>query len=757
MKNGPKLNNGEMMSIIKQIPCSENEYLILVLMEKLRDEQLIGKLNLFGGNDEVLFHSGGPITKKSTKSILIGPSNFRFKAKQPSKKILLPNSQDVNPIEGKIILGPKPPNLIWNVEKWNNNGWDFFNSVEGESLSRSLVNLEEFLPNFITSPGTCCGVFAYELCQWTQPWQLINPPNEDTIIGILYSIDRWVIHDREKEIIEIGSNEDEEWVKKVFKVINSIENLEQIHPKWPKENSTIQTKDVSNLSDKEHIDKIKKVKSAIRSGELYQLNFGRKWKGELREEPWDLQLRLAKENPAPWSCFIFSPDLNFCICSSSPEILIKGENGVFSTSPIKGTKARGVNEEKDQELIKELINCPKERAEHLMLVDLEKNDMTKFSKYGSIFRKSFQVESFSQVHHLVSDIYGEIRDGLDIWSVLEAIFPGGSITGCPKTVTIASIDQLEKEPRSFWTGSAGIFHHKNRSISMNILIRTLEAHKNKSKWEGIIQAGGGLVIGSNPKNEVEEAKLKAAALRKVAGWIKNESIEHFPSKNLTNLTLQKKTYSKKSQRVGKVSIWPKKFDKFGKNVAFIDNLDSFSWNIINELAMKGANVCVIPGRQNSPTFIEIMENLTPTHFVIGPGPGEPRVSKLSIEIASNAIIGKCPPLLGICLGHQAIGVAAGWELIKTPDGAVHGEVHQIENLGSSIINIEQNMTRYHSLTLIERKNENNKLKVVLKLKGKKDSVMGIEHEMFPIFGVQFHPESEESEGNGELFENFLKY
>ena len=756
MKSGQKLNNGGIMSLKKQIPCSENEFLILGLMEKLRESRLIGELNSFGANDEVLFHSGGPITKKSTKSILIGPPDFRFKAKQPLKNILPPNSQTVDPINGKIVLGPKPPNLIWDVEKWNGEKWGIINTATGKSLASSLKEIENYLPDFVSSPGTCCGVFAYDLCQWTQPWQLINPPKENEIIGILFSLDRWVIHDREKGVIEIGSNYDEKWVKSVYNLIDSIEDLKNFSPKWPKK-TVKKIEEASNFSDKEHVEKIIKVKSAIKSGELYQLNFGRKWTGELIEDPWTLQLRLAKENPAPWSCFIFSPDLNFCICSSSPEILIRGEKGTFSTSPIKGTKPRGVNKERDLDLINELINCPKEKAEHLMLVDLEKNDMTKFCKYGSVFRNSFQVESFSQVHHLVSDIYGEVREDLDLWDVIEAIFPGGSISGCPKTVTIASIDQLENEPRSFWTGSAGIIHHKNKSLSLNILIRTLEGHKNNSKWEGVVQAGGGLVIGSNPENEVEEAKLKAAALRKVTGWIKSESIKKYPRKNLSNLTLQESTHSKQTQKIGTVSTWPNKFNNSGKNVAFIDNLDSFSWNIIDTLATKGANVCVIPGRQNSPSFLEIMNTIAPTHFVIGPGPGVPSVSKLSIEIASNAIIGKCPPLLGICLGHQAIGVAAGWEIVKTPTGAVHGEIHQIENLGSSLVNLEYNMTRYHSLTLIERRKDNNNLKVVLKLKGEEDSVMGIEHEFFPIFGVQFHPESEESEGNGEIFENFLKY
>ena len=205
-----------------------------------------------------------------------------------------------------------------------------------------------------------------------------------------------------------------------------------------------------------------------------------------------------------------------------------------------------------------------------------------------------------------------------------------------------------------------------------------------------------------------------------------------------------------------MTIWPEKLSLAKKMVAFIDNLDSFSWNIINELVINGANVCVIPGRKNSPTFNEIIQKLSPTHIVIGPGPGSPLISELTMEICSNALKGKSPPLLGICLGHQAIGVAAGWEICKTPTGAIHGEVHEIEDCGSSLANFNNKMTRYHSLTLVKSKLNECELKIVAKIKNENDSIMAIEHEKYPIFGVQFHPESEESQGDGEIFKNFLK-
>ena len=189
----------------QRFSCSDNEFIILGLMELLKKNKLIGESNIFGGLDELLFHSGGPVSKKSSKSIIIGPPKFRFLAKQPSREKLPKNKMEIDPLNGNLILGPDPPNLIWEVEKWEVEKWILHDSIEGATLSKSLQKLEKFLPNNDIAPGTICGAFAYDLCQWTQPLRLINPPNENSLIGILFSIDRWIIHDRENKFIEIGA------------------------------------------------------------------------------------------------------------------------------------------------------------------------------------------------------------------------------------------------------------------------------------------------------------------------------------------------------------------------------------------------------------------------------------------------------------------------------------------------------------------------------------------------------------------------
>jgi anthranilate/para-aminobenzoate synthase component I len=180
----------------------------------------------------------------------------------------------------------------------------------------------------------------------------------------------------------------------------------------------------------------------------------------------------------------------------------------LNTSPIKGTRPRGATAEQEKELRFEMLNDEKERAEHRMLVDLMRNDLGSVCAVGSIKVERFDVEAYATVQHLVSQVTGNLSEGVTSLDALQAVFPGGSITGCPRTVVCATIDELEARPRSFWTGSIGWFDAHSGASAWNILIRTLIAHKTKKQWHGAIAAGGGITIGSSPTNEVEEAKWK---------------------------------------------------------------------------------------------------------------------------------------------------------------------------------------------------------------------------------------------------------
>ena len=168
--------------------------------------------------------------------------------------------------------------------------------------------------------------------------------------------------------------------------------------------------------------------------------------------------------------------------------------------------------------MQELLLDEKERAEHRMLVDLERNDLGRICEPASVHRTEFRLQALSEVQHLVSDIEGRIRSDASPGEVLDALFPGGSITGCPKLTATAIIDAVEAAPRGFWTGSAGWIEPHTGDQHWSILIRTLEARLEEGHWLGRVLAGGGIVIDSDPEREALETEWKAASLRRAAGW-----------------------------------------------------------------------------------------------------------------------------------------------------------------------------------------------------------------------------------------------
>ena len=198
----------------------------------------------------------------------------------------------------------------------------------------------------------------------------------------------------------------------------------------------------------------------------------------------------------------------FDVLSFSPESFIKIDDGVIQTSPIKGTRARAKNKAQDSTLKKELINSTKDKAEHLMIVDLLRNDLGKICQIGSIkVKELYSIKSFPTVHHMVTKILGKIKNDISEVEIIKAMFPGGSITGAPKENAMKIIDKLENDNRHIYTGSAGYICN-NGDMSFNICIRTLLRFNNTYEY-GI---GGGIVWDSNTKDEWNEAHQKSEIL-----------------------------------------------------------------------------------------------------------------------------------------------------------------------------------------------------------------------------------------------------
>jgi anthranilate synthase component 1 len=196
------------------------------------------------------------------------------------------------------------------------------------------------------------------------------------------------------------------------------------------------------------------------------------------------------------------------VISSSPERLLRARNGGVETRPIAGTRPRGPNLQADEPRRTELLSHPKERAEHIMLIDLERNDLGRICKPGTVEVDEFMVvETYSHVHHIVSNVSGRLLDGVSPGAMIRAIFPGGTITGCPKVRCMEIINELENRPRGAYTGAMGYFNHDG-SGDLNILIRTMTTVDRTLTFA----TGSGIVADSDPMRELEETQAKAKGL-----------------------------------------------------------------------------------------------------------------------------------------------------------------------------------------------------------------------------------------------------
>ena len=252
---------------------------------------------------------------------------------------------------------------------------------------------------------------------------------------------------------------------------------------------------------------IKVVRDYIIAGDVFQVNISRQWQYKLVKDIDAAQIykKLKKSNPAPFSALANFE--NYSIISSSPERLFCVNGNTIQTRPIAGTYPRGRGAF-DKKLKKQLINHPKERAEHIMLLDLERNDLGKVCKYGSIcVDEIMTLESYPYVHHIVSNIRGKLKINITIKHLISALFPGGTITGCPKIRCMQIISELEKVPRQAYTGSIGYISSNGR-IDFNILIRTIV----KQNLNLSLRTGAGIVFDSNFQSELEETKHKAQGL-----------------------------------------------------------------------------------------------------------------------------------------------------------------------------------------------------------------------------------------------------
>jgi anthranilate synthase component 1 len=265
------------------------------------------------------------------------------------------------------------------------------------------------------------------------------------------------------------------------------------------------------------LDGVARVHEYLRAGDVFQVNLSREWRAMFARAPVPAELyaRLRHANPAPFAGLLqwhTEEGQIWAVASSSPERLLETRGSHVQTRPIAGTRARIAGDDETAR-IRELIGHVKERAEHVMLIDLERNDLGRICVPGSVVVDELMaVESYAHVHHIVSNVCGQLRADITPAQAIRAVFPGGTITGAPKVRTMQIIHELEDRARGAYTGALGYLNH-NGDMDLNVLIRTLEQHDRDVR----LRAGAGIVADSNAQHELEETCAKARGLLRALG------------------------------------------------------------------------------------------------------------------------------------------------------------------------------------------------------------------------------------------------
>jgi len=262
----------------------------------------------------------------------------------------------------------------------------------------------------------------------------------------------------------------------------------------------------SNFTREEYLAAVSQTKEYIAAGDIFQVNISQRFQAPLQISPWELYVRLRQINPASFAAYL---DYGTgYVVSASPEKFLEVSDGWVQTRPIKGTRPRGATPEEDQRLVQELLDSEKDNAELMMIVDLERNDLGRVCRFGTVRVPELVVlESYPTVHHLVATVTGQLAEGRGNIDLMRAVFPGGSITGAPKVRSMEIIDELEPTQRGIYTGDIGYLGFDGQ-MQLSIVIRTIIATGGNAYY----QVGGGIVADSQPAAEYQETLDKGKAL-----------------------------------------------------------------------------------------------------------------------------------------------------------------------------------------------------------------------------------------------------
>ncbi|WP_291841883.1 aminodeoxychorismate synthase component I [Maricaulis sp.] len=263
----------------------------------------------------------------------------------------------------------------------------------------------------------------------------------------------------------------------------------------------------------------RRARDYVHAGDVFQVNLSQAFDVRLdpAETPWQVFARLCEASPAPHAAYLcLDPD--HVVLTNSPERFLRVAAGHVEARPIKGTRRRAADAREDAALAAELSASAKDRAENLMIVDLMRNDLSRVCEPGSVTVPVLcEIETYANVHHLVSVVEGQLADGLDVFDLLAASFPPGSITGAPKVRAMEIISELEGEPRGAYCGALGWIDMDRGDMDLNVMIRTAALRCDDGSWRASLRSGGGIVADSEPVAEYEETLTKVSALRRALG------------------------------------------------------------------------------------------------------------------------------------------------------------------------------------------------------------------------------------------------
>jgi len=388
---------------------------------------------------------------------------------------------------------------------------DFFSLLQHQLKDYELAQIEN-LPRFT------CGAVGYIGYEMINLIEKLPAPKKDVIgaaDALLGYYNQLIAFDHLKnEIILIANvfvDEDSDDYHLFQEAQNRLDHLQDKLNKpfnqTPKFNADWSTEAV-NFHKEDFLKVVAKAKEYIFAGDIFQTVISQRFSIAYNGDPFQVYRALRNINPSPYMFYL--DFLDYQVIGSSPEPLIRAEDNELEIIPIAGTRQRGKDKAEDNELARELLNDPKELAEHVMLVDLARNDIGRISRYGSVKVTDFKtIQKYSHVMHIISRVHGKLRPGLTVVDAFKAAFPAGTVSGAPKIRAMEIINELEPEKRGIYSGAIGYFNYGG-NMDLCIAIRTIVAHKERMYY----QAGAGIVADSVPENEYQETLNKCQALRR---------------------------------------------------------------------------------------------------------------------------------------------------------------------------------------------------------------------------------------------------